>query len=46
MSWTCRVITGRDFKPFVISDEQLITGQNPKSALPAAEKVIEILGKE
>ena len=37
---------GQDFKPFVISDGQLITGQNPKSALPAAEKVIEILGKE
>jgi putative intracellular protease/amidase len=37
---------GQDFKPFVISDGQLITGQNPKSALPTAEKVIEILGKE
>jgi putative intracellular protease/amidase len=37
---------GQDFKPFVISDGQLITGQNPKSALPAAEKVIEVLGKE
>jgi putative intracellular protease/amidase len=37
---------GQGFKPFVISDGQLITGQNPKSALPAAEKVIEILGKE
>jgi putative intracellular protease/amidase len=37
---------GQNFKPFVISDGQLITGQNPKSALPAAEKVIEILGKE
>lgn len=36
---------GQDFKPFVISDGQLITGQNPKSALPAAEKVVEILGK-
>lgn len=37
---------GQDFKPFIVSDGQLITGQNPKSALPAAEKVIEILGKE
>ena len=36
---------GQDFKPFIVSDGQLITGQNPKSALPAAEKVVEILGK-
>ena len=36
---------GQDFKPFIVSDGQLITGQNPKSVLPAAEKVVEILGK-
>jgi putative intracellular protease/amidase len=36
---------GQDFKPFIVSDGLLITGQNPKSALPAAEKVVEILGK-
>jgi putative intracellular protease/amidase len=36
---------GQDFKPFVTRDGQLITGQNPKSAVLAAEKVIEILGK-
>jgi putative intracellular protease/amidase len=35
---------GQDFRPFVVSDGQLITGQNPKSALPAAEKVVETLG--
>jgi quercetin dioxygenase-like cupin family protein len=34
---------GQDFKPFVVSDGQLITGQNPKSSLLAAEKVVEIL---
>lgn len=33
---------GQGFKPF---DGQLITGQNPKSASLAAEKVVEILGK-
>ena len=36
---------GQDFEPFIVSDGQLITGQNPKSALPAAEKVVEILRK-
>jgi putative intracellular protease/amidase len=36
---------GQDFKPFVVSDGQLITGQNPKSSFLAAEKVVEILGK-
>ena len=35
---------GQDFKPFVVSDGQLITGQNPKSSFLAAEKVVEILG--
>jgi hypothetical protein len=24
---------GHDFKPLIVSDEQLITGQKPKSAL-------------
>lgn len=32
-----------DFKPFVVSDGQIITGQNPASAFLAAQKVIEIL---
>ena len=36
---------GEDFKPFIVSDGRLITGQNPKSAFLAAEKVVEILGK-
>jgi putative intracellular protease/amidase len=36
---------GQDFKPFVVSDGQLITGQNPKSSILAAEKMVEILGK-
>lgn len=34
---------GKDFKPFIISDGKLITGQNPASAVVAAQKVIEIL---
>ena len=32
-----------NFKPFVIIDGQIITGQNPASALVTARKVIEIL---
>lgn len=36
---------GEDFKPFVVTDGLLITGQNPASAFLAAEKVVEILGK-
>ena len=32
-----------NFKPFVIHDGQIITGQNPASAFVAARKVIEIL---
>jgi putative intracellular protease/amidase len=36
---------GEDFKPFVVTDGRLITGQNPASAFLAAEKVVEILGK-
>ena len=36
---------GEDFKPFIVSDGRLITGQDPKSAFLAAEKVVEILGK-
>ena len=35
---------GQDFKPFVVSNGQLITGQNPKSSLLTAEKLVEILG--
>jgi putative intracellular protease/amidase len=34
---------GENFKPFVVSDGQLITGQNPASSFLAAKKVIEIL---
>ena len=37
---------GQDFKPFIVSDGRLITGQNPKSASLAAEKVVEVLGKQ
>jgi putative intracellular protease/amidase len=32
-----------NFKPFVVSDGKIITGQNPASAFLAAKKVIEIL---
>jgi putative intracellular protease/amidase len=32
-------------QPFVVSDEQLITGQNPVSSFLAAKKVIGILGR-
>jgi len=32
-----------NFKPFVVSDGRIITGQNPASAFLAAKKVIEIL---
>jgi putative intracellular protease/amidase len=32
-----------DFKPYIVTDGQLITGQNPKSSSLAAEKVVEIL---
>ena len=32
-----------NFKPFVISDGQIITGQNPASSFLAARKVIEVL---
>ena len=34
---------GEDFKPYIVTDGQLITGQNPKSSSLAAEKVVEIL---
>ena len=34
-----------NFKPFVVTDGKLITGQNPTSSYVAAQKVIEILGK-
>ena len=32
-----------NFKPFVISDGQIITGQNPASSFLAARKVVEVL---
>lgn len=35
--------SGPDFQPFAIRDGNLITGQNPASAAPAAELVIEAL---
>jgi putative intracellular protease/amidase len=34
---------GENFKPFVVSDVQLITGQNPASSFLAAKKVVEML---
>ncbi len=34
-----------NFKPFVVTDGKLITGQNPTSLYVAAQKVIEILEK-
>ena len=34
---------GENFKPFVVYDGQLLTGQNPASSFLAAKKVIEIL---
>jgi putative intracellular protease/amidase len=36
---------GENFKPFVVSDVQLITGQNPASSFLAAKKVVEMLKK-
>ena len=33
-----QVEKGQDFKPFVVSDGQLITGQNPKSSFLALRK--------
>ena len=35
--------SGPDFQPFTVRDGNLITGQNPASAAPTAEKVIEAL---
>ncbi len=37
---------GEDFKPYIVTDGRLITGQNPKSSSLAAEKVVEILSGE
>jgi putative intracellular protease/amidase len=34
-----------NFKPFVVTDGKLIRGQNPTSSFVAAQKVIEMLGK-
>ncbi len=34
-----------NFKPFVVTDGKLITGQNPVRPFVAAQKVIEMLGK-
>jgi putative intracellular protease/amidase len=34
-----------NFKPFVVTDGKLITGQNPASSFVAAQKVIEMLGR-
>lgn len=36
-------IKGEDWHPFVVNDGLLITGQNPASSGPVAEKVIEML---
>lgn len=35
--------SGPDFEPFVVVDGTLVTGQNPQSAQPAAERVVELL---
>lgn len=35
---------GPDFQPQVIVDGRLVTGQNPASSVPLAEKVVELLG--
>lgn len=32
-----------NFKPFIVSDGQIVTGQNPASSLVAAQRVIEML---
>jgi putative intracellular protease/amidase len=32
-----------NFKPFIVSDGQIITGQNPASSLLAAKRVVEVL---
>ena len=34
-----------DFEPYVVTDGSLITGQNPASSGPAAERVLERLAK-
>ena len=35
-----------NFKPFVVTDGKLITGQNPASSFVAAQKVIKVLEKK
>ncbi len=37
---------GPDFQPYVVTDGQLITGQNPPSSEPAAEALLKALAKE
>jgi len=37
-------VRGNDWQPFAVADGLLITGQNPASAEPVAEKIIEALG--
>ncbi|KAK9918654.1 hypothetical protein WJX75_005678 [Coccomyxa subellipsoidea] len=34
---------GKDWSPFVVQDGKLVTGQNPQSSAPLAEKVVSTL---
>jgi len=36
-------VKAADFEPFVVADGHIITGQNPASSAPAAEKMLEVL---
>lgn len=36
-------VKGEDWHPFVVSEGNLITGQNPASSGPVADKIIEVL---
>ena len=37
------VTTGEDFAPHVVEDDTLLTGQNPKSSKPLADRVVAVL---
>ncbi|MGZ8289712.1 MAG: type 1 glutamine amidotransferase domain-containing protein [Telluria sp.] len=39
-----RYSKGPDWKPYVVTEGSLVTGQNPASSAPAAEEVLRILG--
>jgi putative intracellular protease/amidase len=40
-----RFVAGPDFEPHVLQDRYLITGQNPRSAEPAAQLVVQALSR-